>query len=107
MQSLTGGISTYGKTGTTDDDCDKWFVGFTPYYVGACWYGFDNPASISAAGVSGNPTVTAWNLVMEKIHESLNPREITKPSNVVEAQVCEYSGMLATDTCPAHNRLLR
>ena len=37
---------------------------------------------------------------MEKIHESLNPKEITKPSNVVEAQVCEYSGMLATDTCP-------
>ncbi|MFV3037987.1 hypothetical protein ACNI5A_33170, partial [Klebsiella pneumoniae] len=57
---LDCGISTYGKTGTTDDDCDKWFVGFTPYYVGACWYGFDNPASISAAGVSGNPTVTAW-----------------------------------------------
>ena len=97
---LDCGISTYGKTGTTDDDCDKWFVGFTPYYVGACWYGFDTPASISAAGVSGNPTVTAWNLVMEKIHESLNPKEITKPSNVVEAQVCEYSGMLATDTCP-------
>ena len=97
---LDCGISTYGKTGTTDDDCDKWFVGFTPYYVGACWYGFDTPASISAAGVSGNPTVTAWNLVMEKIHESLNPKEIAKPSNVVEAQVCEYSGMLATDTCP-------
>ena len=37
---------------------------------------------------------------MEKIHELLNPKEITKPSNVVEAQVCEYSGMLATDTCP-------
>lgn len=37
---------------------------------------------------------------MEKIHESLNPKEIAKPSNVVEAQVCEYSGMLATDTCP-------
>ena len=97
---LDCGISTYGKTGTTDDDCDKWFVGFTPYYVGACWYGFDTPASISAAGVSGNPTVTAWNLVMERIHERLNKKELTKPSNVVEAQVCEYSGMLATETCP-------
>lgn len=98
---LDCGISTYGKTGTTDDDCDKWFVGFTPYYVGACWYGFDTPASISAAGVSGNPTVTAWNLVMERIHERLNKKELTKPNNVVEAQVCEYSGMLATETCPA------
>lgn len=96
---LDCGISTYGKTGTTDDDCDKWFVGFTPYYVGACWYGFDTPASLSAAGVSGNPTVTAWNIVMEKIHESLDKKELTKPNNVVEVEVCEKSGMLATSTC--------
>lgn len=97
---LDCGISTYGKTGTTDDDFDKWFIGFTPYYVGACWYGFDTPASLSSAGVSGNPTVTAWKLVMEKIHSKLDKKELTKPSNVVEAQVCEYSGMLATSTCP-------
>lgn len=99
--ALDCGISTYGKTGTTDDDCDKWFVGFTPYYVGACWYGFDTPSSLSDAGVSGNPSVTAWNLVMEEIHESMNKKELSKPNNVVEAQVCEYSGMLATDTCPS------
>lgn len=97
---LDCGISTYGKTGTTDDDCDKWFVGFTPYYVGACWYGFDTPSSISAAGVSGNPTVTAWNLVMEKIHSTLNRKELAKPNNVIEATVCEISGKLATETCP-------
>lgn len=98
---LDSGISTYGKTGTTDDDCDKWFVGFTPYYVGACWYGFDTPSSLSKAGVSGNPTVTAWKLVMDRIHRSLNQKELAKPSNVVEAQVCEFSGLLATRTCNA------
>lgn len=98
---LDCGIATYGKTGTTDDDCDKWFVGFTPYYVGACWYGFDSPSSLSDAGVSGNPTVTAWKLVMERVHESLNQKELTRPSNVVEVEVCEYSGMLATSTCPS------
>ncbi len=98
---LDCGISTYGKTGTTDDNFDKWFVGFTPYYVGACWYGFDTPSSISAAGVSGNPTITAWNLVMERIHERLNMKELEKPNNVVEATVCEISGMLATETCQA------
>ncbi|MBQ8300728.1 MAG: PBP1A family penicillin-binding protein [Clostridia bacterium] len=96
---LDCGISTYGKTGTTDDDCDKWFVGFTPYYVGACWYGFDTPSSIRAAGVSGNPTVTAWNLVMERIHANLNKKELAKPNNVVEATICIKSGMLATETC--------
>ncbi len=98
---LDCGISAYGKTGTTDDDCDKWFVGFTPYYVGACWYGFDTPSSLSDAGVSGNPTVTAWKLVMDKIHAKLNKKELTRPSNVVEAQVCELSGNLATSTCPS------
>lgn len=98
---LDCGISAYGKTGTTDDDCDKWFVGFTPYYVGACWYGFDSPSSLSKAGISGNPTITAWNLVMERIHESLNAKELAKPNNVVEAQVCGFSGMLATRTCPS------
>ena len=94
-------MPTYGKTGTTDDDCDKWFVGFTPYYVGACWYGFDTPSSISDAGVSGNPTVTAWNLVMERIHESLNPKELARPANIVEATVCEKSGLLAASYCPS------
>ncbi len=98
---LDCGISAYGKTGTTDDDCDKWFVGFTPYYVGAVWYGFDNPSSLSAAGVSGNPTVYAWNLVMNKIHSSLNHKELKRPNNIVEATVCAKSGLLPTRTCEA------
>lgn len=93
-------MPTYGKTGTTDDDCDKWFVGFTPYYVGACWYGFDSPSSISAAGVSGNPAVAAWKTVMSRIHEGLNTKDIAKPSNVIETTVCARSGLLPTSTCP-------
>ena len=94
-------MPTYGKTGTTDDDYDKWFVGFTPYYVGAVWYGFDNPSSISAAGVSGNPAISAWKQVMSKIHSSLPEKELVKPSNVVEKEICTYSGNLATRTCPS------
>lgn len=100
---LDSGMPSYGKTGTTDDDCDKWFVGYTPYYVGAVWYGFDNPASLSAYGISGNPSVYLWNSVMEKIHRNLSIKEFTKPINVVEVSVCEHSGMLATATCEATN----
>ncbi len=94
-------MPTYGKTGTTDDDCDKWFVGFTPYYSCACWFGFDNPSSLSAAGISGNPAISAWRRVMSRIHENLNAKEIPRPSGVVEATVCEISGDLATDSCPS------
>ena len=92
-------MPTYGKTGTTDEDYDKWFVGFTPYYVGAVWFGFDNPSSLSKAGISGNPSVSAWKQVMSRIHSSLPAKQLNKPSNVVEAEICVYSGMLATKTC--------
>ncbi len=94
-------MPTYGKTGTTDQDFDKWFVGFTPYYVGAVWFGFNNPSSLSQAGITGNPSVTAWKQVMEKIHSSLPKKELTPPANVVEKSICTISGGLATSTCPS------
>ncbi len=94
------GQHVYGKTGTTNDDYDKWFVGYTPYYVAAAWYGFDTPSSIREAGVSGNPAVTAWQMVMEDIHEGLSDKEIEAPSNVVSAHICTSTGLLARTRCP-------
>lgn len=98
---LSCGMPAYGKTGTTDDDYDKWFVGFTPYYVGAAWFGFDNPSSLSKAGISGNPCVRAWNLVFDQISSPLPYKELEKPMSVVEATVCAISGNLANNTCEA------
>ena len=92
-------MPTYGKTGTTDDDFDKWFVGFTPYYVGAVWFGFDTPASLSAAGIKGNPALSAWKQVMSKVHADLPSKTIARPSNVVESTICMYSGKIASRTC--------
>lgn len=89
----------YGKTGTTDDDFDKWFVGFTPYYVGAVWFGFDSPASLTKAGISRNPSVIAWKQVMDEIHQYLPERELEKPKNIVEVEVCNISGKLPKTTC--------
>jgi len=60
-----------GKTGTTTAHQDRWFVGFTPYYVAAVWTGFDTPAPMQ---VSGNPATQIWRMVMEPIHEGLEPR---------------------------------
>lgn len=96
---LSCGMPAYGKTGTTDDDFDKWFVGFTPYYVGAVWFGFDSPSSLKAAGISGNPCVTAWNLVMDEISEYQTYKKLDKPSTVVECEVCTLSGNLANSDC--------
>jgi penicillin-binding protein 1A len=56
-----------GKTGTTDDDQDRWFVGYTPYYVAGVWFGFDQPRSMRNMG-AGNPSVSIWSRAMSQIH---------------------------------------
>lgn len=91
-----GNMPTYGKTGTTNDNYDKWFVGFTPYYVGAVWYGYDQPKAISA---SSNPAVAVWKKVMASIHENLTPRELNVPSGVREISICKNSGNLPGSGC--------
>ena len=96
---LDCGITAYGKTGTTDDDYDKWFVGYTPYYVGAVWFGFDTPASLTAMGITSNPSITAWKLVMDRIHAYLPEKELQRPANLVEAEVCDISGKLPNSWC--------
>lgn len=65
-----------GKTGTTTDAKDRWFVGYTPYYVAAVWTGFDTPAVISA---SGNPAAQLWYKVMQPIHANLEYKSFTYP----------------------------
>ncbi len=91
-----GQMPTYGKTGTTNDNFDKWFVGFTPYYVGAVWYGYDTPRAISA---SANPAVSVWKKVMASIHESLAVRDLNVPSGVREVSICRNSGNLPSSGC--------
>lgn len=96
---LSNGMPTYGKTGTTDNNYDKWFVGFTPYYVGAVWFGFDTPSSLSEAGIKSNPAVEAWRLVFEKISQGQSYETLNRPSSVKEAKICLISGNLAGSTC--------
>lgn len=57
------GMSIAGKTGTTSDNYDRYFVGYTPYYCAAVWTGYSNPERIS---YSGNPAITMWKKVMRK-----------------------------------------
>ncbi len=73
-----------GKTGTTTNDCDRWFVGFTPYYVAAVWTGYDTPEKMS---YSGNPASQIFRLVMGDIHSDLAYKsfptpEIGKPTGI-------------------------
>ena len=89
---LSTGMPAYGKTGTTDDNFDKWFVGFTPYYVGACWFGFDTPSNLTRAGITGNPCLSAWKMVFDRLSANQSYKTISKPASVVEVSVCSISG---------------
>ena len=91
-------IPTAGKTGTTDSDKDRWFVGYTPYYVAAVWCGYDTPKPMY--GIGSNPSVTIWRKVMSKVHEDLDKKDFEKPENNDNiVKICKVSGKRATDLC--------
>ena len=71
------GMPVGGKTGTTTNNCDRWFVGFTPYYVAAVWTGYDMPEYMN---FSGNPAAQIWKLVMESIHKDLPTKSFPTPT---------------------------
>ena len=92
-------IDTAGKTGTTSDNIDKWFCGFTPYYTAAVWYGYDNrlkQTHVPSCDFSG--AVKIWMHCMNEIHEDLPGASFSKPDTIVTASVCS-SGYYPTDAC--------
>lgn len=64
-----------GKTGTTNDNIDGWFVGYSAYYTTGVWVGFDSPRGVSALAGSTYP-VGIWNTFMTELHEGLPPKEL-------------------------------
>jgi len=71
-------MRTAGKTGTSSDSKDRWFVGFTPYYIAAVWTGYDTPAVMKS---SSNPSAQIWKMIMAPIHEDLENREFKMPED--------------------------
>jgi penicillin-binding protein 1A len=95
------GMPVAGKTGTTDKNIDKWFVGFTPYYAAATWYGYDNTGSVPIAlkREEYNQAQKIWAAVMKKVHEGLPVKDFEKPAGIVQKNICIYSGKIATPLC--------
>lgn len=96
------GIEAAGKTGTTQDCGDFWYVGFTPYYIGGIWVGNDN-VQMKLSGDSGN-NARLWKNIMTHIHEGLAPAKFERSNNLVPVQVCKQSGKLPTDLCSHDQR---
>lgn len=93
-----GNMPVAGKTGTTSDNYDRYFVGMTPYYVGAVWCGYEYNESIRTGGT--NPAVNLWRKVMSAVHEDLERKDFpAKVSGETSVTLCLDSGLLATDAC--------
>lgn len=90
-------IDVAAKTGTTNDEFDRWLCGFTPYYTAATWFGFDYNETIRFN--NKNPAGQIWSSVMKNIHQGLPGREFDLPSKIETAEICPITGLLATDIC--------
>lgn len=119
------GMAVAGKTGTTSNNKDSWFAGFTPYYTASTWAGYDTPTQMHSKSDANQETNIAkdlWHNVMSRIHEDLPNTQFNMPDGIVQASICSRSGKLAipgvcdsyvtteyfaegtvpTDTCDVH-----
>jgi 1A family penicillin-binding protein len=88
-----------GKTGTTNDFNDAWFVGYTPKLVAGVWVGFDQPRTIMPNGFAAEVAVPLWARFMKAATQGDKPQWLDMPPGITTASVCRLSGKLATDGC--------
>lgn len=90
-----------GKTGTTSDYKDIWFVGYTPYYTCCVWGGYDNNRSLPYGSTYHSYNKVLWTSVMNRIHTGLKPAEFEQPDSVVSEVLCSQSHQTAVPSgCP-------
>ena len=90
-----------GKSGTTSDNRDFWFEGFTPYYTCGIWMGYDGNQEMSEG--SWNYHFKIWAKIMNRIDEALGLtyKDFEMPGSLVQKSVCTISGKLAGSGCPS------
>ncbi|HSJ14194.1 MAG TPA: PBP1A family penicillin-binding protein [Longimicrobiales bacterium] len=90
-----------GKTGTTNDAKDVWFVGMTTELTGAVWLGFDQPATITSGAFGGSLAAPVWADLMKRVYRGRPaPGRWTPPAHLVQLPVDGGTGLLATSRCP-------
>jgi penicillin-binding protein 1A len=94
-------IPAGGKTGTTNDGTDVWFIGYTPDLVAGVWMGFDRPQKIKGNAQGGTLAAPAWTAFMREVYRRRPaPGDWAQPAGIVERIIDRSSAMLATAYCP-------
>jgi membrane carboxypeptidase/penicillin-binding protein len=96
-----------GKTGTTNDYHDAWFVGYTPKLVAGVWVGYDMPKTIIRNGYAAELAVPIWARFMKTATKRDKPEWFKAPPTVTSATICRISGKRATDACRYVNTIDR
>ena len=100
-----GGFDVAAKTGTTNDDFDRWLCGFTPYYSASCWFGYEKNAQVYYKGSPSNPAGGIWASVMKEIHKGLSGKRFEKTKNITTIEVCSQSGKLPIEGCTVYKEV--
>ena len=99
--NLSYDIPAAGKTGTTNNNTDVWFIGYTPDLVAGVWLGFDDPRSIAAGATGGGFAVPVWARVVQKYYEDHPvPEAWERPEGVVMREIGSWTGKPVTEGCP-------
>ena len=89
-----------GKTGTTDEYRDAWFIGFTPDIVAGVWVGYDSVRTIFHGATGAKVALPIWASFMKEVYRDSVPKDFPIPRGVVFVEVCSESGKLPTPYCP-------
>src|SRR5581483_8117698 len=93
-----------GKTGTTNDESDVWFIGMTPDLVTGVWLGFDHPRPIAAGAAGGSLAAPVWGHLMAQYYAGHQPGEWTPPATLITAELDRQTGTLADGSTPPDQR---
>jgi penicillin-binding protein 1A len=93
--ALNLGRTCAGKTGTTNNCTDAWFIGYTPDIISGVWVGFDIKKSLGREATGGKLACPIWTDFMKLAVSSLPNKDFDKPDNIVEALIDMHTGLLA------------
>jgi len=105
-RAVPANVPIAGKTGTTNDNVDVWFMGMTPDLVAGVWLGFDRPATIAPGVVGGSLAAPIWGAMMAKYYANrpVPSSAWTPPLGLVTAELDRATGLLADATTPPERR---